>query len=1053
MNLKLFSKRFRDNLFLISMFFIFIVSAQAQKKVSGTVTSNGLPLPGANVVEKGSSAGTSTDIDGKFTFNVSSNATTLVVSFLGYTTKEVAITEGPINVSLSEESNTLEEVVINVGYGTQKKSVTTGAISKVSAKDLEKVPNGRVEQSLQGRVSGVTIASNSGAPGSASTIRVRGITTFGGANNPLWVIDGVVVDSGALGYLNQSDIESIEVLKDAASAAIYGTRAASGVVLITTKKGKKGKISVNYNGFTGISSPEKTLSVLNATEYGAIMNEKSVAAGGNLVFPDLSVLGVGTDWQKEVFNSGAQRYNHELSFSGGSENSNFYVSFGMQDQEGIVATEVSNYNKKNFRLNSNHKISEIFSIGQSFGYTHQKQVGIGSLNTEFGGVLSSAIMLDPTTPLIVTDPIVANSAPYNNFNNPTSSTYYVVRDENGNPYGISSFVGQEIANPVAFSKIQRGNFGWSDDFVGNFFIEANIMKGLKFKSSAGGKKSYWGNEFFSPKFYLNASFNNGNKSSLTRNTNTALDWIIDNVLTYTREIGDHNFTVLLGQEVNVLGASGYYSGVTHANLPTNDYQDASFNYEVPAADKTGYSSDMIEHRLTSIFARLNYDYKEKYLFTGIIRRDGSSRFGPDNKYGTFPSMSLGWVVSKEGFWKDNSVVNTLKIRGGYGVNGNVGPLSDFMYLSLVDGGSNYTFGGANQIGTGYAPVTIDNPELHWEETAQTNFGFDAKLFNDVTLTMEYYKKETTDIIQRLRIPGYVGVNQNPFANVASMENSGLEVELGYRKKIGGVNFSATGVFSTLKNEVTNIGAGVDFITDDAAGFQSMGGITRTQVGEAYNSFYGFQTAGIFQNQAEVNAYTNASGGLIQPNAVPGDFRWVDVNGDGTINNSDKTFLGSPLPKYTFGLTLNADYKGFDVMVFAQGAAGNKIFQGLRRLDVGNANYQTEALSRWHGEGTSNDYPRLTNNDTNGNFGNMSDFYLEKGDYLRLKVVQLGYSLPTTMVNKIGANKVRLYVTGENLLTLTKYTGYDPEIGGTVLGIDKGFYPQARTLMFGANLQF
>jgi TonB-linked SusC/RagA family outer membrane protein len=450
---------------------------------------------------------------------------------------------------------------------------------------------------------------------------------------------------------------------------------------------------------------------------------------------------------------------------------------------------------------------------------------------------------------------------------------------------------------------------------------------------------------------------------------------------------------------------------------------------------------------------LNYSFNEKYLFTGIIRRDGSSNFGPNNKFGIFPSFSAGWVVSKEGFWKENKIINSLKFRGGYGVTGN-DAIAPNGYLALIDGGRNYTFGSVGTtISSGNSPSAPSNPDLKWEQTSQVNFGFDAKLFTELNLTVEYYNKKTTGILQYVDLPGYVGATGSPLGNVADMQNKGIEVELGYRKKIGEFNISANGNVSYLKNEVTYLGQGKEFITIGVAGFQSMGDITRTQVGQAYNSFYGFKTAGIFQTQDEINAYKNAAGGLIQPNAHPGDFRWTDTNGDGTITNDDKQFLGSPLPKFTFGFTLNLDYKGFDLMAFAQGATGNKIFQGIRRLDILNANYQTEALSRWTGPGTSNSYPRLTNNDTNGNFGNASDFYLENGDYLRLKIVQLGYSLPTSLVNKVGAQKVRFYVTGENLLTLTKYTGFDPEIGGNILGVDRGYYPQARTFMFGANVQF
>jgi TonB-linked SusC/RagA family outer membrane protein len=452
-----------------------------------------------------------------------------------------------------------------------------------------------------------------------------------------------------------------------------------------------------------------------------------------------------------------------------------------------------------------------------------------------------------------------------------------------------------------------------------------------------------------------------------------------------------------------------------------------------------------------LFGRVNYNYQEKYLFTGIYRRDGSSRFGANNKFGMFPSFSAGWVANKEGFWKQNNIVNTLKVRGGYGVVGN-DAIRDFGYLSTVAGGLNYTMGNAGVITTGYAPTTLDNPDLRWEETTQANFGFDAQILNDFSLTVDVFNKKTTGILRSIAIPGYVGVTSAPVANVADMENKGVEVELGYRKRIGEFNFSANGNFAYLKNEVTYVASDTRFINGDAA-FQSMGPVTRTQVGQSYNTFYGFQSAGIFQNAAEIANNKNGAGGLIQPTAKPGDFRWVDTDGDGSITDKDKTFLGSSLPKYTFGLTLNADYKGFDVMVFAQGAAGNKIFQGLRRLDIGTANWQTRALSRWTGDGTSTTYPRLTSADDNGNFGKMSDFYLEDGNYLRLKVVQIGYTLPVKMLKKIGGTKLRVYATGENILTLTKYTGYDPEIGGGVFGIDKGVYPQAKSFILGIQLQF
>lgn len=1038
-------KKILQGVFLVILLLFSSASWAQNKTVTGKVVGEkGEAVANASVVVKNSKVGTSTNANGEFTISVPATAKALLITSVGFDSKEVALTGAALEITLTSVVSNLSEVIINVGYGTQKKSVVTGSISRITARDIEKVPNGRVEQTLQGRVAGVTVMQSSGQPGSGSTIRVRGVTTFGdGGNNPLWVVDGVVVDAGGIGYLNQSDIESIEVLKDATSAAIYGTRAATGVILVTTKKGKAGKLSVSYNGFYGTSAPAKVLDLLNASQYGALLNESTVAGGGNVVFTDLSKLGTGTDWQKAIFNNSAKRSTHEISLSGGNERSTFYLSFGIQDQTGIVASDISSFTQKNIRLNSTHKISKIFTFGETVGYTHQKAVGLGNTNSEFGGPLSSAINLDPTTPLVVTDPLVANAAPY--------SVNPVIRDANGNPYGISSIVGQEMTNPMAYIQTRLGSYGWSDNIVGNAFLEAAITKDIKIKSTIGGKLAYWGDQGFTPVYYLSAT-SSVLKNNIHKNTNNVLNWNIENTITYSKKIKEHDFAVLLGQGAYVESIGGG-SSVTLYDLPITSYKDASFNFNIPdAANRQGGAWDFTQHKLSSLFARLNYNYNEKYLFTAILRRDGSSRFGSNNKYGVFPSASLGWVVNKEKFWITNKYVNQLKIRGGYGKVGN-DAIRDFGYLSTVGGGYNYTIGNTGAITPGYAPSSLDNPDLRWEETSQLDIGFDALLVNSFNLTVDYYKKKTTGILRTVSIPGYVGASSSPVKNVADMENSGLEVELNYRKKIGPVNFSATGSFATLKNKVTYVASDANFITGDAS-FQSMGAVTRTQVGQSYNSFYGFQTAGIFQNMAEVNAYTNSTGGLIQPNARPGDFRWVDNNGDGVINDNDKTFLGTNIPKYTFGLTINLDYKGFDFMAFAQGVGGNKIFQGLRRLDIMNSNYQTVAMSRWTGEGTSNSYPRLISSDPNGNFGKMSNFYLEKGDYLRMKVMQLGYTLPgNKYFNKVGATKLRFYVTAENLFTLTKYTGYDPEIGGGVFGVDKGIYPQARSFIFGAQLQF
>ncbi len=1031
--------------FLLLQFLVTPAWAQ-NVEVSGTVTAQatGEPLVGATVAVRGTTTATTTDGNGNFHISVPPNRSTLTVSFVGMEPKDIGVPEGggPIEIQLSTKDDNLEEVVV-VGYGTQKKANITGAISSIKASDLEDIPNGRIEQAIQGRVSGVTIMQNSGQPGSSSTIRVRGITTFNN-NNPLWVVDGVVVDAAGIAYLNQSDIESIEVLKDAASAAIYGTRAAAGVILVTTKKGKSGKLTTNINGFYGLSAPARRLNLLDAKEYATLRNESSVAAGGGTPFPDAASLGKGTDWQDAIFNNSAQRYNGEVSLSGGSEKSTFYLSGGITSQDGIVTTEISKYQKINLRLNSTHKISRIFTFGQSLGYTHQKNSGLGNTNSEFGGPLSSAINLDPITPLVVTDiTSQPNASIYNNVG--------VIRDQNGNPYGISNYVGQEMTNPVAYTQTRLGAYAWSDDIVGNAFLEAAPAPHLKLRSTVGVKRSYWGNIGFTPLFFLSSTVST-NKNSYGKGENRSFNWNIENTITYDRSLGNHDITLLLGQGAYVENIGGS-ENMTYFNLPINSYKDASFNFDIPLDNRDGSAADMVEHKINSLFGRINYAYNSRYLFTGIIRRDGSSRFGANNKYGVFPSFSVGWNVHNERFWKDNGIIRTLKLRGGYGVVGN-DAMADFRYLSTVVGGFNYPVGTSGSVTTGYAPETLDNPDLHWEQTKSADVGFDAEILKGVSVSFDWFNKKTVGILRPVTIPGYVGVSSAPWDNVADMKNSGVELEIGYRKRVGELNISINANGSYLKNTVTYVAADTNFLGGGGS-FQSMGTVTRTQVGHSYNSFFGYKILGIFQNEQEIQNYRNKDGGLIQPNAQPGDFKWADLDGDGRISSGDldKTFLGSSIPKYTFGFTVNLNYKEFDFMVFAQGVAGNKIFQGLRRLDMMTSNYSKRALGRWTGEGSSNDYPRLIDSDPNQNFRRMSSFYLENGDYLRLKIVQVGYTLPNEWLEKAGFKRTRIYLTAENLVTLTKYSGYDPEVGGGVFGIDKGMYPQARSVIAGIQLTF
>ena len=1037
----------RKLLLVTGILWMSITTLMAQKtfEYTGTVTDKqGETLPGVSVVIKGTMNGCATDIQGNFKISSPNPSELLVVSFVGSVTQEVKVKSGvPVKVVLESSSIGLSELVV-IGYGTQKKSVVTGAISSVKSTDLENMPVTRIEQALQGRTTGLTIASSSGQPGASSTVRVRGTTTINNSN-PLYVVDGVPLDNGGIDYLNSNDIESVEVLKDAASAAIYGTRAASGVIIVTTKKGKKGanatgagSMQVNFNMYYGTQAPAKKLDLLNATDYATLRNEASVNGGGPVIFANPSSYGTGTDWQSTIFNSSASIANYELSISGGNDKSTFYTSLGYFTQEGVIATSISNYKRLNLRFNSTHKVKDWLRFGNNIGYSHIKSQGSLNTNSEYGGPLSSAINLDPITLTVITDPAVANASPY--------SDHQVVRDANGNPYGISQYVGQEMTNPLAYIKTRLGNYGWSDNLIGNIYAEIEPIKGLKVKSDIGAKLAFYGDESFSPVVYLNASTSTSN-NSYYRATNKGLIWNWENTVSYNRSFGKHTGTILIGTSAYVENYIGV--NATYKNLPVNSFDEASMNYNVVAADRVGGGWETPDHKVSSMFARLIYNFNEKYLFTGIIRRDGSSRFGSNNRYGVFPSASLGWVTSRESFWPKNKVVTFVKIRGSYGVNGNDN-IGDFQYVSTVGGGRNYTFGNDGYV-IGYSPNAPANPDLKWEQTSQLNIGFEATFFEDLTLVFDWYNKNTTGMLQPVILPGYVGAAGAPTGNVGSMTNKGVELELGYHKTLGAFDLKFSGNASYLKNEITDLGT-VEYIS--GATFQSSSyEISRLAVGHPMGAFYGFQTEGIFQSMSQVQRYVDKNGNMIQPNAKPGDFRFADLNGDGKIDANDRTFIGDPTPTWSYGFTINAAWKGIDLVVFCQGVAGNDVFNAMRRLDIPTANWTSDALGRWTGVGSSTTYPRLVVGDPNKNFSSPSNFFLTNGSYFRFKTIQLGYSLPKDLIKKIGLQNLRFYISANNLITITKYNGYDPEIGGSSYGIDRGVYPQARSFMAGVNLTF
>lgn len=1006
--------------------------------IKGTVRDQyNEPVIGASIVEVGTSKGTITDINGNFSLSVSSESSVIKVSYIGYVDQKIKVgSRTHIAITLVEDALALDEVVV-VGYGIQKKSVVTGSISKINSDDIGNAPVMRLEQSLQGRTSGVSVMSSSGQPGAGATVRVRGTTSINDSD-PLYVVDGQVIPIGDINFLNQSDIESIEVLKDAASAAIYGTKAASGVILVTTKSGKAGKMKLSYNGYFGLQGPERKLDLANATEYATLRNESSQAAGKGIVFENVESLGKGTDWQDVIFSNSAKIQNHEFSINGGNEISTYYGSFSYFDQEGIVLPEASKYKRMTFRLNTTHKIRPWLKVGANASYTYVKNSNTVSANTERGGVLSSAINLDPITPVVITDPDEMETNPY--------ASQPVMRDENGNPYGISKYVANEITNPLAKAKTSKGNYSWTNNLIANAYLEIDPIKDLRIRSQMSGKMTFWGNESFTPLYYLNTVTTNLGQTRYDRSLKKTLLWSLENTISYSKIFSDHSASVMIGNSIQDRSADGL-EGVFRG-IPADNFDDASLNYSLANENKVANGFEDQPYRISSFFGRLTYNYKEKYMFTGIVRMDGSSRFGKNNRYGTFPSVSVGWMPSREEFWKENKIINSLKLRLSYGVTGNDN-FGAFSYVSTIGSGRNYVLGPDNVINIGYSPNGLANPDLKWEKTTQTNFGVDVRFLENFDLSVDVYKKQTRDMLLGVSYPKYTGLTGSSYGNIADMDNNGIEIELGYHKKIGAFNFDIKGNISHVKNEVVYLGADKDYI--EGATFQASDyNITRTAVGQPFLSFYGFKTMGIFQTQEEIDSYKNSEGKVIQPNAKPGDFRFADLDDDGSISGNDRDFLGTTIPTWYYGLTVNMTYKDFDFSIFGQGSGGNKIFQGLRRLDILTANYSADALNRWTGPGTSNTYPRLTDSDTNRNFTKPSDFYLEDGSFFRIKTVQLGYNVPQQFIQKMSLSQLRLYVTVNNLATFTKYSGYDPEISGS---IDRGIYPQARTYMFGLNISF
>ena len=808
--------------------------------------------------------------------------------------------------------------------------------------------------------------------------------------------------------------------------------------MITTKTGgnTEGKANVTYDGYYGVQNVANTLDLLNAEQYKLINNEGALNAGLSAPFDLNEIPEFDTDWQEALFVDNAPIQSHQLSINGGNGKSSYTSSFSYFSQEGIIGGEESQFERLTGRLNSRHKISEFFNFGNNLSYTHLKKNDI-SANTSFVGAYSSALNLDPLTPVIETRDFVLNQFPFNSQD--------VVTIEDGQPYGISELVAAEIVNPLALLDIDFNGL-FKDEIVGNLFGEIQPIPGLRFKSSIGVNLAYLKFDGFTPLFYLNGAQLNDVANRGFKRIERFFTYQWNNTASYERQFGDHSFSVLAGTEAietrfeNLGGSAGDITVIDQEDIFLSLGRDT---ISLPQNEGNEFAT-------TSIFGRLNYNYKEKYSFTGILRRDGSSRFGPGNRFGTYSSVAAAWIVSSEDFFNKEGVINFLKLRGGWGVNGN-DRIGNFQFVSQIISNKNYEIGGVTVVGT--APLSIANEGIRWEDNRQINFGVDFGLFeNRLQGGIDVYQKTNDGLLERVSILGHVG-NAPSDSNAGSIENRGVELSLDWRDKIGNVNYSfgINGAYN--RNEITFIANPEKVII--GASFAVAGTVTRSIEGLPIGYFWGFKSDGLFQNQNEVFSHINNEGEVLQPNAVPGDVRFVDYNGDGTINELDRTIIGNPTPDVTFGINFAADFAGFDFSAFFQGTIGNEIFNGTQRQDLRFTNRTTAVLDRWTGEGTSNEVPRFTFADNNNNF-RISDLYIEDGSHVRFKNVQIGYSLPNGVLNKIKAEKVRFYISGENVFTLTSYTGVDPEIGATSpfdAGIDRGVFPQARTFRFGTSITF
>ena len=1013
--------------------------------VKGTVISgsDNEPLIGASVMVEGTRNGAVTDLDGNFTISAK-NGQTLEVSYLGFITQKVKVTGSVINVTLLEDKQSLDEVVV-VGYGVQKKKLVTGATVQLKGDDIAKLNTTNPLSAMQGQTPGVNIVSTSGQPGASMSVTIRGLGTVGNSQ-PLYLIDGV---GGDITTLNPADIESIDVLKDAASAAIYGAQAANGVVLVTTKSGKEGVSKITYDGYVGWQTLGRKFEMLNANQYMQIMDEALLNSYMSPIdWTSLSAIRdangnvYNTDWIDQAVDNGALTTSHSLAFTGGSKTSTYSISGGYTGQDGLIGgSDVSYYKRYNLRANSEHKMwNGLVTIGEHVGFVYKDSRGMGTGNI-YNNNLRSAFSTSPLVP---------------------------VYDANGNYYStVDSDWNKNDGNPYGTMMMNRYNQSKNTSVDANVYVQIEPIKNLKFKTVFG--LSYGGSNYrsFTPIYKFTPQSGNGiTKVNQSNGNGTSLVWT--NTLTYDFDIKDHHISALLGSETTKYDGESTGSYGVNLTAGFDDWEHAYVeNTEKGHADRKVSGGPYDATRGQSFFARLGWSWKDRYMVNATMRADGSSKFAKGHRWGYFPSVSAGWTLTEEDFMKPAaSWLDFLKLRLSWGQVGNAN-INCYQYLAPVTTSkTNYNFGatgGTDAWVMGAYTERLANEKVKWETSEQYNVGLDARFLRQrLSLTLDGYIKSTKDWLVQAPIRATAGTG-GPVINGGDVKNKGIEVGLSWNDNIGrDFTYSVGANFAYNHNEVGNIPTldGIIHGKDNQI-YSNAEEFYRAENGHAIGYFWGYKTAGLFQNQKEINDWIAAGNGIYQADVKPGDVKYVDVNHDGVINASDKVDLGNGLPKYTFGFNFNLAWKGFDLSANFTGAAGFQIAQSYRNPDSSQANYSRRILKRWTGEGTSNEIPRVTYGDV-GNWL-FSDLYLQDGDYIRLQNLTMGYDFKK-LISWKGLSKMRLYFQVQNLFTLTKYDGMDPEIGsfnGTdgnssdswVSGVDRGYYPHPRTFIVGLNLAF